>query len=685
MRRFTRRQAIALGVVGVPGAALAALALRHAQSSAPWVSDDERRNLRALDPREFATLKMVMARIARASVPGFPDTFSVGAALFADRYLSAMPWRDLRDVQRLLMVVEHVLPVRVGTTLPFSRADGADQDAVLHLMETSVVSLLRVGLAALKQITALAYFRHPSTWPAIGYSGPLVPSVRDHISPRPALGAVLPRASGTTFDAVVVGAGAGGSMAAREIARSGARVLLLDEGPDHPPESFSQREDEMLPVLYQDRGARTTSDRAIMVLQGRGLGGSTIHNQNLCKRAPREILDAWSAAGLHGWSAADLDPLFAEVERDLHVTPIDAADINANNDVLRRGAERLGWRAGGLSHNRDGCRRSGFCELGCAYDGKNNARKIVIPQAVDAGAVVRADTRVERVLVRDGRAVGVAAIDSRTGRAITIRARSVVLAGSAVGSAALAVSSELRDPYDRAGVGLHMHPAGVVAGVFDDAIVGWQGIPQSWECTEWLDFRSGSGRNVWIVPGFAHPVGTAAMLPGIGPAWTGIMKMYPRVAVLIAMLHDESAGRVRVRNGRPAIDYELNESDRAGLARGLRACAEILFAAGARWVVVPFTPPVHARRLRELPTFSGRDVAPHALAMTAVHPMSTMRAGRDPRTSVCDPRGAHHHVRGLYVADGGLFPTSLGGPPQISIYTAGLKVGRHVAEDLRRG
>jgi choline dehydrogenase-like flavoprotein len=75
---------------------------------------------------------------------------------------------------------------------------------------------------------------------------------------------------------------------------------------------------------------------------------------------------------------------------------------------------------------------------------------------------------------------------------------------------------------------------------------------------------------------------------------------------------------------------------------------------------------------------------PLALPLTAVHPMSAMRAGRDPAHSVCDPRGQHHQVRGLYVADGGLFPTSLGGPPQISIYTAGLKVGRHVAEDLRR-
>jgi choline dehydrogenase-like flavoprotein len=46
-------------------------------------------------------------------------------------------------------------------------------------------------------------------------------------------------------------------------------------------------------------------------------------------------------------------------------------------------------------------------------------------------------------------------------------------------------------------------------------------------------------------------------------------------------------------------------------------------------------------------------------------------------------RGQHHFVRGLYVADGGVFPSSIGGPPQLTIYTAGMKIGRHVAEDLR--
>jgi choline dehydrogenase-like flavoprotein len=476
-------------------------------------------------------------------------------------------------------------------------------------------------------------------------------------------------------DVVVVGTGAGGAMAARELARAGHKVIALEEGGWHGPRDFNQREDEMVALLFAERAARATADMAIHVLQGRGLGGSTVHNTNLCKRTPDVILEHW------GLSPRELMPLFEATERDLDVHPMDWQSLNPNNDVFRKGVAELGYRGAYLSHNRKNCVGSGFCELGCAFNAKQNALKVLLPQAEAAGATLVSDARVERIVTAGGRAVGVEALLPK-GR-LAVRARAVALGASATGSAALALRSGLPDPHGILGTNLHLHPGVAVAGIFDRDIAGWKGIPQSYECTQFLDFAPGSTKRVWILPAFAHPIGMASVLPGFGAAHMRMMRQYRNIAVVAAVVHDETAGRIRFCDGRMRIEYELNQADGAQLAIGLREAARILLAAGARRVIVPFVRPLEVIRESDLGAISRRAVRPHDIPMTAVHPMSTLWMGDDPARSVVDARGEHHQVKGLWVCDGSLFPTSIGVPPQISIYTFARRTANVLASTLR--
>jgi hypothetical protein len=225
----------------------------------------------------------------------------------------------------------------------------------------------------------------------------------------------------------------------------------------------------------------------------------------------------------------------------------------------------------------------------------------------------------------------------------------------------------------------------VVAGRFDREIAGWRGIPQSYECTQHLSHDEGSDERVWIVPAFAHPVGAAATLPGFGASHMGALRAYPRLAVLTAMVHDETSGEVDVDgDGRPVVRYSMNEPDRRQLGKGLVACARLLLAAGAVEVTIPAIPPLRFRNASELDRVDTSSLRPHSVPLTAVHPMGTLRMGEDPRTSVVRSTGEHHQVRGLFVADGSLFPTSIGGPPQISIYAFALHLAPHVIDRARR-
>ena len=81
-----------------------------------------------------------------------------------------------------------------------------------------------------------------------------------------------------TCDVAIVGSGAGGGVTAEILCKAGLEVVLVEEGPLKSSSDFRQRESDAYPALYQESAARKTRDKAINILQGRCVGGSTTVN-----------------------------------------------------------------------------------------------------------------------------------------------------------------------------------------------------------------------------------------------------------------------------------------------------------------------------------------------------------------------------------------------------------------------
>ena len=79
-------------------------------------------------------------------------------------------------------------------------------------------------------------------------------------------------------DVCVIGSGAGGAVVAKALAEAGLSVIILEAGENHDSTTFGSYEPEMLRRLFWDSGLRRTHDGAIVISQGRGVGGSTVHN-----------------------------------------------------------------------------------------------------------------------------------------------------------------------------------------------------------------------------------------------------------------------------------------------------------------------------------------------------------------------------------------------------------------------
>jgi choline dehydrogenase-like flavoprotein len=484
----------------------------------------------------------------------------------------------------------------------------------------------------------------------------------------------------------VIGSGGGGAVAAAVLAEAGRSVVVLEQGHHWTSSDFTQREDEMLPRLFEEAGQRQTRDGAITILQGRNVGGSSVHNLCYALRTPEAILEMWRREhALPELGAGALAASTARVEAGLKVKPIRADEVNELNRIVRRGAEKLGYSGFVTRHNREGCVQSGYCILGCSYDAKQSMLITYVPRAEAAGARLYASARAERI-VRDpdgGFRVSGHAVDGagRPGPAFVIEARRVVLSAGAVGSPDLLQRSGLGGP--AVGRHLHLHPSVIASGVFEEPFEPYRGIPQSYYVDEFIDLERDPHRGTVLMPITGFPALMASQLPGFGREHFRWMRDFGRSAGLLALLHDRSEGTVSPGGSlsRPEIRYDLEPDDARQLAEGLVHCAEVLFAAGAQRVRLPYLEqPLELSPGDDLAVISERGVRAGAIPIASTHPQSTCRMGGDPRTSVVDAWGEVHGTPGLFVADMSVFPTSLGAPPQITTAALADRTAHHILE-----
>jgi choline dehydrogenase-like flavoprotein len=127
------------------------------------------------------------------------------------------------------------------------------------------------------------------------------------------------------------------------------------------------------------------------------------------------------------------------------------------------------------------------------------------------------------------------------------------------------------------------------------------------------------------------------------------------------------------------MTYRMSRRDRASIPMLMRKMAKIFFAAGAKEVILPVLGlgPVTPDALDALDL---EHVPGKMLECSSQHPLGTCRMGTSADHAVVDADGQAFDLRGLYVADGSVLPTSLGVNPQLSIMAMATRIAWKLRE-----
>lgn len=504
----------------------------------------------------------------------------------------------------------------------------------------------------------------------------------------------------TEADVVIVGGGTAGCIIAGRLAlATGLRIVLLEEGADEEPALVADLasqprvlESDLVRRYREDRGDDVSAPGATL-LSGRILGGGWSVNHGAMVRPTDEDLARLESVGGPAWASDRMLTLMASLEHDADLGHLDghgedgpvriARRYRPGDDVVPAVRDLLAaCEASGVPFVADvngGGETTGLCAYPYAFDGPRrltSANRHLAAARHRPGLDVRGGARVRRILIEDGRVVGVEYVDAEdaTGAVSEVRAATVVLSAGVFHSPQLLLRSGIGPAEELASAGIapvHELP-GVGAGFLDHGKVevtfDLTAMDEDLATGDAPDFGDGlklhlrlrshlAGQDPDLDLGLRHPTGSGTMV-------LTVRLLEQRTAGSVGLDRTDPDGLPLVRSGILEHPDDV-EALLDGVRQGIRLMLDPRL--GGRYRLPDSVPTDDA----EWRAWMGRTYGSYN------HGIGTCRMGEDV-DAVVGPDLQVRGLEGLRVADASVLPML---PHANTNYSAAL-VGEWAAADL---
>ncbi len=519
------------------------------------------------------------------------------------------------------------------------------------------------------------------------------------------------------YDAVVIGSGYGGGVAASRLARMGLRLAVLEQGRLWRPGDFPTTGKARLKTLRLTGRAKLgdpaglyylSVGKGLTVFGASGLGGGSLINAGVTLRPD---LGRLRKAGWPEAVVGDglLQKGLARAEAMLGAAPVPDPERFAKFAGMRRAAEvagrplqlpsmtiahRPGPNVAGVMQYA--CRHCGDCWSGCNLGAKTTVGITYIADAVDHGAAVFCESRAQSISkTASGWEVTVEDL-SRAGTSRRVAAPIVVLAAGTMGTNelllrarqnGLALSARLGERFSANGDDLvfadrlPMPVNAIATGFPPQAPRGTPPVgPHSMALIDLGDEHGPlwvhDGTMMALMAKFA-PLENLAKLQLRSALRVSREGIYgdemSRSQILYIVAHDDASGRLRLQKDRVVVDWP-GYSTAPARVRAEQKVKAMIESMGGVFSGNPFA----------LTAFGGNRIIAHPLGGCGMG--ETVEQGVvAPDGRVFDPargpRGVHD---GLYVCDGAAVPSAVGVSPLLTITALAERTMMLASEHLQR-